>query len=93
MFDEQRAHLPDLDFVRACWKEYGVNRGIYNVIDKWLYENGCIDIAKRRNTILRFLYFCQVENKMNKGSFGKGGVCPALIEFMQRENREYPPVS
>lgn len=48
-------HLPDLEFARYCADKYGVNRGIYNTIDKWFSEKGYNDIVKRRRKILYFL--------------------------------------
>ena len=48
-------HLPDLHFVRKAEGEFRVNRGIYNKIDAWFYENGLLDIVNRRSHITQFL--------------------------------------
>lgn len=48
-------HLPDLSFVRKIEESFQINRGIYNTIDAWLFNNGFITITGRRAHILAFL--------------------------------------
>ncbi|WP_172368991.1 hypothetical protein [Sporosarcina jiandibaonis] len=48
-------HLPDLSFVRKIEESFFINRGVYNTIDAWFYDNGFIDITERRIHVLRFL--------------------------------------
>jgi riboflavin kinase len=48
-------HLNDFSFIQLCDKNYGVNRGIYNTIDSWFYENGMENILERRRNIIFFL--------------------------------------
>ena len=46
--------LTDLGFQRFCENEYGINRGIYNVVDQWFYDNGFRNVMQRRREILNF---------------------------------------
>jgi len=50
-------HLPDLSFVRKIEKTFHINRGIFNTIDAWFYENGFTDVIDRRVHILKFLHY------------------------------------
>lgn len=63
--------LPDKAFFDLCNELYGINRGVYNVIDHWFYHNGNQDIEIRRDKILHFLDYLQ-KQKIDK--FGRGGV-------------------
>lgn len=71
--------LPDKIFFDLCHDRYGVNRGVYNVIDQWLFINGYQEIKTRRDIILKFLSFLQ-KHQINK--FGKGGVKNSLELFL-----------
>ena len=70
--------LPDKAFFDLCNECYGINRGVYNVIDHWFYHYGYQDIESRRDTILNFLDYLQ-KHKINK--FGKGGVKQNLESY------------
>ena len=50
-------HLPDLSFVRKIEESFYINRGVYNTIDEWFYNNGFIDVLERRMHILKFLQY------------------------------------
>ncbi len=67
-------HLPDLEFVKFCEGKFGINRGVYNTIDKWFAKNHTVNILWRRTTILRFLYWVTVyvprEEKLEFGAKG-----------------------
>lgn len=72
--DLKVVHLPDLEFVKFCAEKFGINRGVYNTIDKWFTKNHTINIIWRRTTILRFLYWVTVyiprEGKLEFGAKG-----------------------
>ncbi|MEW9671455.1 hypothetical protein [Ammoniphilus sp. 3BR4] len=67
--------LPDLSFIRLCESRYGINRGVYNTIDCWLYEQGWKNIVERRKTILGFL------DGNGRQPFGHGGLSMKLQEY------------
>ncbi|QQK78135.1 hypothetical protein HUG15_01410 [Salicibibacter cibarius] len=69
--------------MQFCLEKYGVNRGIYNTIDEWFYDQGIEDIIERRKEILRFLEFVenQYEKKNEKRKFGKGGLKISLQDY------------
>ncbi|MEW9673533.1 hypothetical protein [Ammoniphilus sp. 3BR4] len=67
--------LPDLSFIRLCESQYGINRGVYNTIDTWFYEQGWKGIVERRETILRFL------DRNSFQRFGHGGLSIKLQEY------------
>ncbi|MED4600773.1 RNA-binding protein [Paenibacillus validus] len=76
--------IPDFQFVTYCFEQYGLNRGIYNTVDEWLYRFGIRDIVARRQTIVDFLTSLQGEDR-SKGvylKFGKGGLTKQLSEFV-----------
>ncbi|MFJ8063237.1 riboflavin kinase [Psychrobacillus sp. NPDC096426] len=80
---EQVIHMPDLDFARFCDETYGVNRGIYNTVDKWFANHQVINIVKRRESILHFLdwvTFYFPEDK--KVKFGSKGLSEQLEHFL-----------
>ena len=79
-------YLPDLQFFKWCGRQFGVNRGVFNTIDNWFYENGFVNLYYRRILLLEFLKF-SVENGLKKGEskfikFGHGGLSTKLNEFM-----------
>ncbi|MEK8128456.1 RNA-binding protein [Paenibacillus filicis] len=83
--------LPDIQFVTYCFEHYGLNRGIYNTVDEWLYEYGIRDIIARRGLIVDFLESLQGPDR-SRGSylkFGKGGLTRQLSDFIasQAEKR------
>lgn len=75
-------NLPDLSFVQYCIQKYGINRGVFNTIDSWFFEDGLLDIKNRRETIVLFLqYVSYSKGKNDKVKFGNGGLTLKLIEF------------
>jgi riboflavin kinase len=74
--------LPDKSFFDICHERYGVNKGVYNVIDNWFFLQGYQDIELRRNTILKFLAFL---HEINIKKFGKGGVKTNLASFIANQ--------
>ncbi|WP_159883694.1 RNA-binding protein [Paenibacillus puerhi] len=84
--------LPDIQFVTYCFEHYGLNRGIYNTVDEWLYEFGIRDIINRRRLIVEFLESLQGTER-TRGTylkFGKGGLTKQLSDFIagQAEQQE-----
>ena len=67
-------HLPDLSFVRKIEESFYINRGVYNTIDAWFYDNGFTDVLERRIHILKFLQYitANVEVKLAKRLFPDG---------------------
>jgi riboflavin kinase len=79
-------HLPDLSFVQWCEKSYGLNRGVYNTIDAWFYENGTKDILKRRKLIVYFLnHYKQDQYDGKRIKFGHGRLTSLLSEYSNRK--------
>ncbi len=79
---EHKQHVlqfPDLRFASYCCKTFGVNRGVFNVVDEWFFEQGIVDVLTRRNFIVHFFETLYQENK--DISFGSGGVKKALHTF------------
>ncbi|MDR7079411.1 hypothetical protein J2Y03_004469 [Neobacillus niacini] len=76
---EQLIHLPDLQFVRYCEETYCVNRGIYNIIDAWFYDQNMINVSSRRKIIIAF--FSYLNKDTQKIKFGPGGVKAHLENF------------
>lgn len=82
--------VPDYKFVTYCFEEYGLNRGIYNTIDEWLYENGYLHIVERRWMILAFLQSLQAgQTRSSFLKFGKGGLTKQLLDFIVSRNHLY----
>lgn len=79
MKESLSVRLPDKSFFGICHERYGVNKGVYNVIDDWFYLQGYQDIESRRYTILKFLAFLE---QYNIEKFGKGGVKTNLESFI-----------
>lgn len=87
-------HYPDLQFIQYCEKEYKINRGIYNTIDEWFYNNGIKNILVRRQTIVYFLQYLndqRKDNSTNKVKFGNGGLSTSLSEFCKLITYKLPP--
>lgn len=82
---EKEIHLTDLSFIQVCFEKYGINRGIYNTIDSWFYEQGINNIIERRKNIIFFLEFIssRVEMKNCRKKFGNGGLKVTLEEFYE----------
>lgn len=83
-------HLPDLQFFKWCNQQYGVNKGVYNTIDDWLYHFGISDILSRRIQLLEFLEFAKStgidEGKHKFIRFGNGGLVRKLHDFTKIHN-------
>jgi riboflavin kinase len=80
---------PDLAFHHYCLQMYRLNRGIYNTIDQWLYDNGYPEIKRRRKMIIRFLDLMtlrQAEEGRKFLSFGKGNLIVELTEFVAEQD-------
>ena len=76
--------MPDLYFSKLCEEKYDVNKGVYNTIDCWFYEQGLIQIIERRRAILSFFqYINLIENPSKKVRFGSGGLTSRLEQFWQ----------
>ncbi|NHN30621.1 RNA-binding protein [Paenibacillus agricola] len=83
--EAEALHLPDIQFVNYCFQEYGLNRGIYNTIDQWLFSFGYKEIIGRRQITVNFLK--DIHNKHGKDRsnvlrFGKGGLTKQLHDFI-----------
>lgn len=87
--DNQLVHCTDHSFQKLCEQKYGINRGVYNVIDRWFYEHGLKNIISRRKEILSFLCFMSYRmnatNPVKKIKFGRGGLVNTLEEFWYEE--------
>lgn len=84
-------HYTDYLFQKFCKEKYGINRGVYNTIDRWLYEKGLHDILFRRKELLEFLKFVSQKRsniKNPKLKFGHGGLKNSLNEFWILNNHE-----
>lgn len=81
---EKLIHLPDLSFIRVCNEDYGINRGLYNTIDKFFYERGFERIIDRRKDILYFLDYVQKDADLNnkRPKFGSGGLKIKIEEYL-----------
>ncbi|MDF2669187.1 MAG: RNA-binding protein [Paenibacillus sp.] len=77
------AEVPDYKFVTYCFEQFGLNKGIYNTIDDWLYEYGFLHIVERRRIIIAFLQSLQGGHSRNTFlKFGKGGLTKQLYDFI-----------
>ncbi|MET1029939.1 hypothetical protein [Domibacillus tundrae] len=85
--DSTFLNLPNSRFYEWCYEKYGLNRGVFNTIDNWLYEYGIVNVLSRRIYLLAFLDFAEAsgirrgEQKYLK--FGHGGLSEKLREFLQ----------
>jgi hypothetical protein len=88
--DNGELNLPDLKFYSRCYELYHINRGVFNTIDNWFFENGVKDVLNRRFYILTFLEFISTNipaaetQKFIK--FGHGGLAIKLKEFIKNIN-------
>ncbi|MBS4206625.1 hypothetical protein [Bacillus sp. FJAT-50079] len=77
-------HYPDLYFAQYCINNFDINRGIYNVIDRWFFEKNFFNVIERRKVIIEFLIYINEENTTNQRiKFGKGGVSDSLTNFWE----------
>ncbi|AXI00232.1 RNA-binding protein [Sporosarcina sp. PTS2304] len=78
-------HLPDRRFFDWCAKSYSINKGIFNVIDSWLFDYGLKDIVSRRKAMDQYLNYLLLHGFYNEKKlylqFGKKGVTESLSDF------------
>lgn len=75
-------NMPDLLFSKFCEEEFKVNRGVYNTIEQWIYNQGVHNIIKRREVILDFFLFIRTsQNNDGKIKFGHGGLAEQLNKY------------
>jgi len=82
--DNKIVHFPDILFVKYCEGTYGVNRGIYNTIDEYFFQNGLDNVIQRRKMILEFFQYlkkCNVYKTTGKLVVGNKGLTMRLREF------------
>ncbi|PIC63174.1 RNA-binding protein [Sporosarcina sp. P13] len=81
-------HLPDRRFFEWCARSYSINRGIFNVIDSWLFDYGMKDIVSRRKAMDHYLRYLLLHGFYNEKKlylqFGKKGVTESLSNFAER---------
>jgi len=82
-------HLPDIRFSQYCLATYRLNRGVYNAIDMWLYDNGYRSVEERRTLTLAFLDSRSQSEAAAEGpkkfcTFGKGNLVERLAQFVQQ---------
>lgn len=89
------AHFSDVEFARYLIERFGLNRGVYNTIDAWLYEQGFRDIVRRRRYIIDFLQsivesapYASAGREGIGIKFGKGQLIAALRSHGEREAGE-----
>lgn len=85
MLLEEKVHLTDIEFSKYCEDSYRVNRGVYNTIDMWFYEQGETNILERRRKTLMFL---SSQARLNEVKFGKGGLSSKLKDFMEQKREK-----
>ncbi|CAG7636323.1 RNA-binding riboflavin kinase RibR [Paenibacillus solanacearum] len=85
LVDEHLTNLPDHRFVSHCLERYGLNKGVYNTIDDWMYRKGMISITERREVMIIFLASLQ-EERGSSGPlrWGKGVLTKRLLEFTEQ---------
>ncbi|ARF14669.1 MULTISPECIES: hypothetical protein [Sporosarcina] len=85
---EDLFHLPDRRFFDWCAKSYFINRGVFNVIDSWLFDYGMKDIVLRRKVMDHYLRYLLSHGFYNEKKhflqFGKKGVTESLSSFVER---------
>lgn len=70
--------------MRFCEEQFGINRGIYNTIEEWLFQKGLIDITMRRSAIYDFLnQSIRKEDRRENGKvkIGHGNLSRKLNEY------------
>ncbi|WP_209123570.1 hypothetical protein [Alkalihalobacillus sp. BA299] len=83
--ENNRINDPDLTFVNYCIEKYKINRGVYNTIDTWFFNNGERNILRRRKMIILFLSSLYLPQKRFM-SFGKGGLTEKLNYFWYKQD-------
>ncbi|KGR75087.1 hypothetical protein [Ureibacillus sinduriensis] len=72
-------NLPDLQFSQYCHHQFSINKGIYNTIDSWFFNNGITNILDRRMRVLQFMAL--TISKETDVKFGPGGLSKKLEDF------------
>ncbi|WP_240417245.1 hypothetical protein [Paenibacillus periandrae] len=79
--------LPNLLFQQHCLEHYGINRGVFNTIELYMFNQGKVDIVQRRETMLDFFQFSLNKAGIRTGistlKFGHGGLVDALNSYFQ----------
>lgn len=89
-------HRTDLLFHKFIYQEFGVNRGVYNTIDQWFFDHGCINVINRRTEIIHFLHYASnlFGKSENKLVFGSGRLVSYLVKYSElnsgNKNRKQP---
>ncbi|MEH7741583.1 hypothetical protein V7263_11220 [Bacillus subtilis] len=84
---EKIVNQTDLQFLRYIENQYGINRGVYNTIEQWFFEEKVDDIVKRRFYILCFLNYVFKDQK-GTGRFGKKGLTSKLNQFWMKIDKD-----
>ncbi|VEF46583.1 RNA-binding riboflavin kinase [Bacillus freudenreichii] len=77
-------HVPDLLFTTIINDCFGVNRGVYNTIDAWFWNNGIAPVGARRQTIIHFLMKNAGPNA--KVKLGPGQLRSKLAQYWKEGN-------
>lgn len=85
---EEIVNLPDLLFSKLCEDRYSINKGVYNTIDRWFYEQGVTNIVNRRQMILSFFQSFGIAGK-EKVKFGPGGLTTKLNLFWAHRVQQF----
>lgn len=79
-------NLPDTRFYKWCYEQFGLNRGVFNTIDNWFYDNGIVNVLSRRIYLVAFLNYVETSGLIQQGErylkFGHGGLSKKLREFL-----------
>jgi riboflavin kinase len=85
---EEILNLPDLLFSKLCEDYFYINKGVYNTIDRWFYEQGVSHIVNRRKVVLSFCQsYCIAGNE--KVKFGPGGLTIKLNLFWAKHVQQF----
>lgn len=79
-----KINYTDHAFQKFVENKFGVNRGLYNTIDQWFFNNGIENILERRQQVLQFLTFVSSDTAYKRNSklkFGNGGLKTKLTEY------------
>lgn len=77
---EEILNMPDLLFSKFCEEHFEINKGVYNTIDSWFYQQGINRIVHRRKMILTFCQSIRLLRK-EKVKFGPKGLTSRLNAF------------
>lgn len=83
--DYQAIQIPDVLYTRLVEQCFGVNRGVLNTIDLWLWERGMNSIVHRKQEILQFLVQQSKSQHVNrKIRFGAGQLIMRLEKYWRQ---------